>query len=362
MKKVLCWLLVLTFVIFSAFAFAEYRQLSIPDLINEKSTATELPSSAIRHIDSDKTTVDCPHFVVKFRDSLYDGSNVILLYDVTPKDAGILLSDKEPTESWYALTHINQDRDALQAENKTILKQWDEGEYKAYYFVEADNVLDITGSEDIKQYGDGAGGILNTETGTFTGVIVVPFDQYKAERSLSFSVRMLPFTDIHKENSENYDLAEYASIELTLKASDTTGTVENSVTVSIIPDTDDNHGPFVMSDGLIPWGNGYISFVIMQSNGKDEVAGTITASISYYSQSGKTADEVKGWNVILNEHEDMPVYCERWFTFPDGGQTNYINTTFRVFADEMTQVCLEPVLADDLNTEDFPDIVGVLQK
>lgn len=136
----------------------------------------------------------------------------------------------------------------------------------------------------------------------------------------------------------------------------------NSITVPLIPDMD-LQGPFVYSDGLIEWGNGCISFDLLQSMGNDSVPmNAIVASVSYYSKDGKTAEEVKGWNVIVNGHEELPVYCECWYTFPDGGQTNYTNTVFSVLTDGISQVRLVPVLSADVDANRYPDIVGILSE
>lgn len=144
----------------------------------------------------------------------------------------------------------------------------------------------------------------------------------------------------------------------TAKAS---GSVMDSVQVDLISDMD-IQGPFVSSgEQLIPWGNGFISFSILQSKGNDSVPmNAVVATVSYYSKYGKTAEEVQGWNVIVNECEEQPVYCEQWFTFPDGGQTNYTNTVFTVFVDGIQHVRLEPVLSDGLDVNDYPVLVGVI--
>lgn len=59
--------------------------------------------------------------------------------------------------------------------------------------------------------------MLDAETGVFTGYIDVPLATLKSERELTFSVRMLPMTDIHDESAYDYDKAEYAYLSRTFQ-------------------------------------------------------------------------------------------------------------------------------------------------
>ena len=124
------------------------------------------------------------------------------------------------------------------------------------------------------------------------------------------------------------------------------------MTVSIIKQTDESHGIFAASEGLIPWGHGQISFDI------SEESSGITASVSYYSKNGRTAEEVLCWNIMLNNDEKAKFKCEQWFVFPDGGQCNYTNPQPFEYDQNVHSVTLIPDIAGGKLSNDFPDIVG----
>ena len=124
------------------------------------------------------------------------------------------------------------------------------------------------------------------------------------------------------------------------------------MTVSIIKQTDESHGIFAASEGLIPWGHGQISFDI------SEESSGITASVSYYSKNGRTAEEVLCWNIMLNNDEKAKFKCEQWFVSPDGGQCNYTNPQSFEYDQDVRSVTLIPDIAGSMLSNDFPDIVG----
>ena len=124
------------------------------------------------------------------------------------------------------------------------------------------------------------------------------------------------------------------------------------MTVSIIKQTDESHGIFASSEGLIPWGHGQISFDI------SEESSGITASVSYYSKNGRAAEEVLCWNIMLNNDEKANFKCEQWFVFPDGGQCNYTNPQPFEYDQNVHSVTLIPDIAGGKLSDDFPDIVG----
>ena len=132
-----------------------------------------------------------------------------------PKSKDILLFDCPTDESWYGLTHLNADREAMAADGRTILDRWEEGGYTSAWEVDFD-VDDPADAELFQLYG--GMGVLNEETGVFTGYIDAPLTGLKSERALAFSVRMLPFEDIHDEYSYDYGRAEYAFLTRVFQA------------------------------------------------------------------------------------------------------------------------------------------------
>ena len=229
LKKQIGWVLAVVLVILLALSVAGYGQEGIPDRIDEDRYDIEVTAVPVQPVHADDTAIDSTHFSVIFRNPFYDGNEASITYDVIPKDKGILLAGRNPNEMIRVLTLVDEEKGQICEENKTVLNLWDDGNYDAFYLVEVNHVDDVSGVEFVRHYGDGSVGILDMETGTYTGEIVVHFDQYKPERNLFFSVRMLPFNDIHDENSENYDLSENASIEWTLSTDQLTdGVVDSS--------------------------------------------------------------------------------------------------------------------------------------
>lgn len=130
--------------------------------------------------------------------------------------------------------------------------------------------------------------------------------------------------------------------------------------ISIVSIIENDQVPGIASGGLIPWGNGYVSFDVVYGLDRQNDPKQITASISYYAKNGRTAEEVTGWNLILNDHAESSIYCEKWYEFPDGQQTNYTNTTPISFDGEIYSCRLIPVLADQNSADQFPVLYGSL--
>ena len=196
-------------------AFALTNGFGILDFARNAREDVEVPADAEQYIDHDLLVSETEHFTVRFRETSYDGKTCHLVYDVIPKSKDILLFNCPTDESWYGLTHLDLDREAMAADNRTILDRWEEGGYTRAWKVDID-VYDPNDTEYIQEY-DGSG-VLDAETGAFTGYIDVPLATLKSERELTFSVRMLPMTDIHDEDAYDYDKAEYAYLSRTFQA------------------------------------------------------------------------------------------------------------------------------------------------
>ncbi|MBR3740921.1 MAG: hypothetical protein IKN04_10795 [Clostridia bacterium] len=196
-------------------AFALTDGFGILDFARNEREDVEVPADAEQYIDHDLAVSETEHFTVRFRETSYDGKTCHLVYDVIPKSKDILLFNCPTDESWYGLTHLNPDREAMAADKRTILDRWDEGGYTGAWEVDFD-VYDPTDAEFIQEYG--GSGVLNEETGVLTGSIDVPLATLKSERELTFSVRMLPMTDIHDEFSYDYDRAEEALLTRVFRA------------------------------------------------------------------------------------------------------------------------------------------------
>ena len=114
----------------------------------------------------------------------------------------------------------------------------------------------------------------------------------------------------------------------------------------------------VRSDGIIPYGNGQISFDVIQVSNQQNGSKSVTASISYYASNGMTSQEILGWDLILNGHDGSPLHCDLWYTFPDGKQANYTNPQPVLFSEEIRSCRLIPVLADGLSSRTFPEVAA----
>ena len=134
----------------------------------------------------------------------------------------------------------------------------------------------------------------------------------------------------------------------------------DELTISLISIDENDQYRVVGSDGLIPWGNGSLSFDVVCADGAEGYPDGVTASISYYAKTGRTSEEVLGWELVLNNHADAPIHCDIWFAFPAGEQTNYTNPVAVRFEENVFSCRLVPVLAEGLSPAQFPDVIGIL--
>ena len=110
--------------------------------------------------------------------------------------------------------------------------------------------------------------------------------------------------------------------------------------------------------GLIPWGNGFLSFSVILASGDQGCPDGVTASVSYYAKNGKTSEEVLGWELMLNECDDCPVHCDLWYVCPDRPQANYTNSQPVTFHESLRSCRITPLLADGLPSNKFPTVIG----
>lgn len=194
-------------------AFALTNGFGILDFARTSISNAEIPENAAQYIEHDQTVVETEHFSVCYRETSYDGKTCHVVFDVIPESKDLLLFDKPLDEYWYGQTQLNPDRLKMVEDGRTILDRWDEGGYTSGWEVEID-----VGSETefIRTYS--TKGVLDEETGIYTGKLSVTFESIKEERTLWFSVRMLPLSDMHDENSEDYAHAENGYVEKTLHA------------------------------------------------------------------------------------------------------------------------------------------------
>lgn len=204
-------------------AFALTHGFGILDFAASHRDNVEVPQAAADDFLHDLATVDCGHAAVVFREASYDGMTCHLVYDVIPKEKDMLLFDGITDESWYALTHLNWDRSVPLADDRTILDRWQEGGYTSAWEVDFD-VSSVDGADYMDVYG-GMGSLLNEDTGVYTGTIEIPFQEFKAERNIRLSVRLLPLLDIFEEFSYDYDHAEYADLEYTFRTEEAADTI-----------------------------------------------------------------------------------------------------------------------------------------
>ncbi|MBQ6528221.1 MAG: hypothetical protein IJI38_06825 [Clostridia bacterium] len=116
----------------------------------------------------------------------------------------------------------------------------------------------------------------------------------------------------------------------------------------------------IRSDGLIPWGKGFLSFEIILVSGSRQYSNGVTASISYTDKDGRAAQDVLGWNLVLNDRRDCPVQCDLFYVFPDGTQANYTNPQPADFSESLESCAIKPILAEGVSPEPFPALTGSL--
>ena len=194
-------------------AFAITNGFGLLDFWKNSWGDAEIPADAEKYIEHDTVVDETEHFTVCFRESSYDGKTCHVVYDVIPKSKDLFLFEGYLDENWYGMTHLNPDREKMKEDGRTILDRWNEGGFTSGWIVDTDAGSD---DEDIGEYS--STGVLNEETGVYTGQITVPLNSLKEERTIWFSVRMLPLTDMQDENSFDYDHEENAYMERTFHA------------------------------------------------------------------------------------------------------------------------------------------------
>ncbi|MBR1586383.1 MAG: hypothetical protein IJ662_14075 [Clostridia bacterium] len=197
-------------------ALALTRGFGIFDFASSHRKNVEVPPDGESGILRDLKTVDCGHATVVFREAAYDGMTCHLVYDVIPHRTDMLLFDCPTDDSWYGLTHLDWDEEALLADERTILDRWEEGGYASAWEVDFD-VGAVDGASYEDAYG-GMGGVLDEGSGTYTGTVEIPFRSFQAERTIRLYVRLLPLNDLHDEYSYDYDRSEIAVLEYTFHA------------------------------------------------------------------------------------------------------------------------------------------------
>ena len=216
-KRKLTYSLVLAIVMLliaaTALAAAITNGFGLMDFWKDTRDNVEIPEDAGQYIEHDLAEEETEHFTVRFREALYDGKTCHIVYDVIPRNKELLLFDKPLDEYWYAQTHLNPDHEKMKVDGRTILDRWDEGGYASGWQVDIDVGSD---TEDIREYS--SEGVLDEETGIYTGQIDVTLGSLREERTLRFIVRMLPLQDMHDEESMDYDHDEYVHMERTFHA------------------------------------------------------------------------------------------------------------------------------------------------
>ena len=216
-KRKLTYSLVLAIVMLliaaTALAAAITNGFGLMDFWKDTRDNVEIPEDAGQYIEHDLAEEETEHFTVRFREALYDGKTCHIVYDVIPRSKELLLFDKPLDEYWYAQTRLNADIEEMLEDGRTILDRWDEGGYASGWQVDIDVGSD---TEDIREYS--SEGVLDEETGIYTGQIDVTLGSLREERTLRFIVRMLPLQDMHDEESMDYDHDEYVHMERTFHA------------------------------------------------------------------------------------------------------------------------------------------------
>lgn len=193
--------------------------MGILDYAKSGRLETEVSDEAALQIIHDMAKVETEHATFVYREVLYDGKTLYVVYDIIPKDKGMLIFDAPRDESWYFQTHFNPDRQEMKEDGRTIIDRWDEGGYTSAWEVDIDISM-VDGEDSIGAYGANVG-TLDEETGVFTGQMEVPFESMKLERKIVLGVSIRPVPDVHDEYSVDYDNQECAYIEHLFQAADT---------------------------------------------------------------------------------------------------------------------------------------------
>lgn len=220
-KRKLTYSLVLAIALIIALAgiaYAVTNALGILDYAISGKLDTEVSDDAAQQIIHDLEKVETEHATFVYREVLYNGKALHVVYDIIPKDKGMLIFDAPRDESWYFQTHFNPDREEMMEDNRTIIDRWDEGGYTSAWEVDID-ISTVDDEDFIGVYGANTG-TLDEETGIFTGQMEVPFESMKQERKIVLGVSIRPVPDVHDEYSVDYDNQECAYIEHTFHAAD----------------------------------------------------------------------------------------------------------------------------------------------
>lgn len=191
-------------------AFALTKGFGLLDFISTNQEK-EIPQNVEQYTMHKLGTLSTEHFTVNIREGYYDGITIHLIYDVIPKDKGMLLLSNGPgmDESWYGVTHLQYDRNL--DDGKTILDRWGEGGYTSCWIID----VSIETDENMCYSGEA---IWDEANGMLTGQIEYPFSQLRTDRTLSFVFQASPLKNVHDENSMDYDRSESDAIPLTLNS------------------------------------------------------------------------------------------------------------------------------------------------
>ena len=218
-KRKLTYSLVLAIVMLliaaTALAAAITNGFGLVDFWKDTRDNVEIPEDAGQYIEHDLAVEETEHFTVRFRETLYDGKTCHIVYDVIPRSKELLLFDKPLDEYWYAQTRLNADIEEMLEDGRTILDRWDEGGYTSGWQVDIDVGSD---TDTIGETSSRSNGILDEETGIYTGQLDISIGSLKEERTLWFNVWMVPLKDMHDEESLDYDHGEYVHMERTFHA------------------------------------------------------------------------------------------------------------------------------------------------
>ena len=208
------FILAIALLAIAAAAFALTRGFGLLDFWQSSWGNSEIPADVEKYIERDMAMDETEHFTVRFRESTYDGKTCHIVYEVVPRSRDLLLFGGFLDETWYGLTHLNPDREKIMEDGRTVLDRWNEGGYTSGWIVDEDVGSD---EEDIDEYSS-VQGVLDEETGIYTGQISILFDHLKEERTLRFCVRMVPLKNMQDEESMDYDHAEEGVMERTFHA------------------------------------------------------------------------------------------------------------------------------------------------
>lgn len=190
-------------------AFALTKSFGLLDFIGAHEEK-EIPPNAAQYTVHELGTLGTEHFTVRVREGYYDGITIHLIYDVIPKDKGMLLLSNGPgmDESWYGITHLQYDS-ALD-DGRTILDRWNEGGFTSCWITDVNIETDENMPYGVEAVWDEANGML-------TGQIEYPFSQLRADRTLAFTFQASPLKDVRDENSMDEEREESGVLTLTLR-------------------------------------------------------------------------------------------------------------------------------------------------